>query len=322
MPWMGVKARLEDMPLVAPPLAPYFANVCWSFLPNRSLVALAATLSLPLAAAAPADVPRVPMPSPVNPNSSSATLNPTRFADFLISLFPKRSFIARWRLPPRLFFASPPGMGRGLLVLAGGGSCHFSIFWSTSACILRPISPVGSCPNASTRAMSVHLPPTSRAARVRRGGGVLRWMVSHWKINPACRSPALTAAALEKPAVVFRLAPSTCTLHAGILDSATNPPATPMSRAATSGPSTAERFGAVRSMRSSTRVTSLRLSASSCMARSHAAKVVSRSSGDSGWPFVVEPVTDTTMIVAEGSTPSSSTNVMSISLPIALMTRA
>mmetsp|Transcript_39045 Transcript_39045/g.96741 ORF Transcript_39045/g.96741 Transcript_39045/m.96741 type:complete len:272 (+) Transcript_39045:659-1474(+) len=270
----------------------------------------------------PAEVPSVPSPSPSNPISSSGWLKPSRFAAFRMSLTPYRSLMARSRLPPRLFLGFPSGTGSGLAVLAGGGSCHFSIFLTISSCIARPVVPLGSSPNASTRAMSVHLPPTRRAARMRSLGGVFFWIRSHPKMKPTCMSPARTAEALEKPAACLRLAPSTCTLHAGILDSGMRPPATPMRRAAVSGPSTADRLGAVLSMRLSTSAPSWCLTASSSMARSHASLVLSRSSGVSGCPLVVEPVTDTTMMVADGSTPSSSTSVMSISFPMAFTTRA
>eukprot|EP00982_Pelagococcus_subviridis_P006386 30087-Pelagococcus_subviridis.AAC.24 len=235
---------------------------------------------------------------------------------------PKRSFIARCLFPPRRFFASPPGTGRGFAVRAGGGSCHFSIFFTMSSCMLRPVAPDGSSPNASTLAMSAHFPATKRAARVLNGGGVFLWIMSHWKMNPTCISPAFTCVAVDIPAVVFLFCPNTCTLFAGIFDSCVKPPATPSRRAATSGPSTALRFGAVLSILLSTSATSFRLSLSSVIARSHASNVLSRSSLDSGSPFVVLPVTDTTMIVAEGMTLSSSTFVMSISFPIALTTRA
>ena len=161
------------------------------------------SLSFPLAAAIPADVPSVPKPSPSYPISSSATLKLTLFAAFLMSLAPNLSFQARARLPPLRFFTSPPGIARGLAVLAGGGSCHFSIFLTISSCMLRPVDPLGSSPKASTRAISVHLPATKRAARMRSGGGVLRWMMSHWLMKPTCKSPALTAVALDMPAADF-----------------------------------------------------------------------------------------------------------------------
>jgi hypothetical protein len=49
------------------------------------------------------------------------------------------------------------------------------------------------------------------------------------------------------------LTPSlTCTLHAGIFESATSPPATPMSLAATSDPTTSERLGAMLDILDST----------------------------------------------------------------------
>lgn len=40
---------------------------------------------------------------------------------------PYRSFIFRYRLPPLRLRASASGRGSGLTILAGGGSCHFSI---------------------------------------------------------------------------------------------------------------------------------------------------------------------------------------------------
>ena len=135
-------------------------------------------------------------------------------------------------------------------------------------------------------------------------------------------SPALTAAAAENPAACFRFCPSTCTLLAGILDNAVSPPATPTSRAATSEPSTADKLGAVLSIRDCTSCTSWRRSSSICIWRSHAARVSLSVASGSGAPGVVAAVTETTITAAEGKTASRSTRVTSISLPMARTTRA
>mmetsp|Transcript_3151 Transcript_3151/g.12649 ORF Transcript_3151/g.12649 Transcript_3151/m.12649 type:complete len:251 (+) Transcript_3151:2189-2941(+) len=184
MPCTGVNAKLDAMPFTdsAVPLPPLFAHLSCARLGTFILVCFAVMRSLPLAAAIPADVPSVPSPSPSSPYSSSAWLKLSRFAAFCMSLCPYRSFIARARFPPRRFFASPPGMGSGFAVRAGGNSCHFSIFASISARMALPALAAGSWPNASMRAMSAHFPATSRAARMRSAGGVLRWMMSHWKM--------------------------------------------------------------------------------------------------------------------------------------------
>lgn len=55
------------------------------------------------------------------------------------------AFILRYRLPPRRFFTSASGTGSTLAVLAGGGSCHFSIFFTISSFMVRPAAPLGSC---------------------------------------------------------------------------------------------------------------------------------------------------------------------------------
>ena len=183
--------------------------------------------------------------------------------------------------------------------------------------------PHPTCPYASTRASSVHFAPTSRAALLRRLGGVccmmslpkmkpwwgcavvllnparfLRLAPSTWRrrgsvcvcggwgggggVQPcrvgsvrekATRVACLPACQLlhgmfpsrlfhnHLPACILlapddRLpypavpppAPHTCTLHAGILDRLTRPPATPISCAAISVPTAADRLGAMRSI--------------------------------------------------------------------------
>lgn len=70
-----------------------------------------------------------------------------------------------------------------MTVLAGGGSCHFSIFAVMSVRNAWPCEPEGSCPYASTRASSVHLAATSRPALLRSEGGVA-WMMEHCEIKP------------------------------------------------------------------------------------------------------------------------------------------
>ena len=78
-----------------------------------------------------------------------------------------------------------------------------------------PLSPPypltsGSCPNASTLASSVHLLATSRMACSRRAGGVC-WMMGHCTTKPWW----LCTVAVDMPARLLRLAPSTCTLRGG-----------------------------------------------------------------------------------------------------------
>lgn len=51
------------------------------------------------------------------------------------------SFIFRRRRPPLRFFCSPSGTGSGLGCFAGGGSCHFSIFFCISSRRSLPILP-------------------------------------------------------------------------------------------------------------------------------------------------------------------------------------
>mmetsp|Transcript_13203 Transcript_13203/g.45659 ORF Transcript_13203/g.45659 Transcript_13203/m.45659 type:complete len:318 (+) Transcript_13203:1459-2412(+) len=317
---MGVNASEELSPDAAPALEPYF--FCWAAFCPATFMALdcaAAILTRPLD---PPPPPSCPMPSPVSPISSSASLKPTRFAALRMSVMPYFSFILRKRFPPLRFLGPMSGAGRGLMIFAGGGSCHAAIFLRTSASIASPAEPSGLCLKLSTRAMSVHLAPTRRAALGRSAGGVSFWSTSHWNMNPACSSPARTAAdALIPPSCRLR-APSTWTLHAGIWLRGCSPPATPMSLAAISVPTTRLRLGAMAPMRLSTKRSTRERLSSRSSAASHASTVRARHSSLSGSPLVVDAVTVTTMIAVLGRMPSRFTDMRSISLPMWRTTRA
>ncbi len=90
----------------------------------------------------------------------------------------------------------------------------------------------------------------------------------------------------------------TCTLQAGILEREVRPPATPMSLAAISVPTAADRLGAMWCILSCTRRRMSALSASSWSAMSAAPSMRFKFSSDSCFPDVVDAVTDTTMTVA------------------------
>ena len=113
-----------------------------------------------------------------------------------------------------------------------------------------------------------------------------------------------------------------CTTFEGIFERSSNPPANPMTRAATSVPKTCDKFGAVFSMFFSTNLNSFVLSSSNFNNRSHASNVKSKSASLNSFPSVVEPVTVTTIIVADGNTDSKSTRMISISFAIFCTTLA
>ena len=90
----------------------------------------------------------------------------------------------------------------------------------------------------------------------------------------------------------------TWTLQAGILERLVRPPAMPMSLAAISVPTAADRLGAMWCIFICTSLRISALSLSSCSATSQACSSFFRLSSDSGCPAVVDAVTDTTMTVA------------------------
>ncbi|KAI5058347.1 hypothetical protein GOP47_0026517 [Adiantum capillus-veneris] len=86
-------------------------------------------------------------------------------------------------------------------------------------------------------------------------------------MKPIC----IEVAAVENPDIIFFFAPRTCKLQAGILHRASRLPAALINLAATAAPTIAD-----------------------------------RSSFDRGFPMVVDAVTETTMMVADGRNPARS----------------
>ena len=154
--------RPEDGP--AGPRALCASSFFWVALLTFCFLLLAWSLSFPIPPAPP--WPTRPSPTVSSPSmiSSSAMLKFTRFWAFLSSVIPYLSFIFRSLRPPRRFFGPESGTASGLMILAGGGSCHFSIFFSISCRSLPPAAPSASSPWASTLASKAHLPATSRRA--------------------------------------------------------------------------------------------------------------------------------------------------------------
>ena len=87
-------------------------------------------------------------------------------------------------------------------------------------------------------------------------------------------------------------------LFAGILDSLVRPPAAPINLAAMFEPTMAERFGAMKAIRDSTYSKILAFFSARSMAISQEEVTMSSSSLVRFLPWVVEAVTDTTMMVA------------------------
>mmetsp|Transcript_32954 Transcript_32954/g.83658 ORF Transcript_32954/g.83658 Transcript_32954/m.83658 type:complete len:431 (+) Transcript_32954:100-1392(+) len=318
-PCTGVNASDVVSPDVCSPdvvdAPPYALAFLAAFALSFIFCCLATMRSRPLPS-----LPSMPSPTTSSPSmySSSTWLKLTRLAALRMSVRPYRSFILRSRTPPLRLRPSPSsGLGRGLTCLAGGGSCHFSILRRMSSRMRCPCCPLGSWPYASTRASSVHLAATRRAALTRSEGGVC-WMTWQWLMKPWCGC----SVAVEKPARFFFLAPSTCTLHAGMRDSACRPPARPMSLAAISDPTMSDRLGAMDDMRDSTNDRMSRLSSSSWKAMVQPSSAFCRFSSLRGLPVVVVPVTVTTMTVAAGRMSSRLTRVRSISLAMRCTTRA
>ena len=87
-------------------------------------------------------------------------------------------------------------------------------------------------------------------------------------------------------------------------------------------PTRRERLGATAAMRDSTKASMRVFASDSCSTCSHEPTTRRSSSSGSTVPTVVDAVTVTTMIVADGSSPVKSTSDISISLPSLSTTRA
>mmetsp|Transcript_17851 Transcript_17851/g.55555 ORF Transcript_17851/g.55555 Transcript_17851/m.55555 type:complete len:319 (+) Transcript_17851:175-1131(+) len=318
MPCTGVKASVEVRPPVAPPDGParFASSAMRLFVWFATLVCLAAMRSLP----EPCPLASVPIPSSSSPNVSSATPNVTRFACTRISVTCVRSRCLRARAPPRLRDVLPSGMGNALATLNARGSCHLSSLPKISSRNFAPTELSTSPPaerKPSTRAASVHRPERRRATLVRSAGGV-PWRSAQPMMCPVCANCPPDAS----PPSVRRLTPSDCTTPAGSPASFVSPPAVPISRAATSAPTMVVRLGATACIRVSTYACSCALQSASSTACRHWSIVLARASAGSGAPDVVDAVTVTTITVAAGTMPASSTAVRSASSPILSTTRA
>mmetsp|Transcript_11915 Transcript_11915/g.24186 ORF Transcript_11915/g.24186 Transcript_11915/m.24186 type:complete len:214 (-) Transcript_11915:421-1062(-) len=213
-------------------------------------------------------------------------------------------------------------MGNALTSLGGGGSCILIAFCSISSLNFSPISPSFELPYESARQASVHLPDTSRITLLRSCGGVFCMRSQRW-MKPACftSSPVLLAIPPSAPPVRF-LDPSTCSTVEGSDASLSSPPAAPISLAATCVPTMAERLGATEAILDSTKASIFCLWLESFRICSHASCTFCSAASGSAVPAVVDAVTVTTMIDAEGKMPVRSTCVRSVSLPSFSTTRA
>ena len=148
-------------------------------------------------------------------------------------------------------------------------------------------------------------------------------MRAHRCTKPACftSSPLL----LDMPpraAPVRFLEPSTWSTVEGNAASLSSPPAAPISLAATCVPTMAERFGATVAILDSTKASIFCLWLESLRTCSHASCTFCSAASGSAVPAVVDAVTVTTMIDADGRMPVKSTCVRSVSLPSLSTTRA
>eukprot|EP00962_Isochrysis_galbana_P010656 scaffold2957_cov226-Isochrysis_galbana.AAC.11 len=137
-------------------------------------------------------------------------------------------------------------------------------------------------------------------------------------MQPAC----VTCVAVDSPPSVFFFPPRICTTVDGSSASFDRPPAAPTSLAAMAAPTTAVTLGATMVILDSTKAKMRCLLSDRASTCSHAAVTEPRVCGGSSVPIVVEAVTVTTMIVADGRIPVRSTCVRSDSLPILSTTRA
>mmetsp|Transcript_10172 Transcript_10172/g.17406 ORF Transcript_10172/g.17406 Transcript_10172/m.17406 type:complete len:311 (+) Transcript_10172:204-1136(+) len=310
MPCTGVKASDEASPLDAPlePAAERFR----AFSESR-VCCLALTRTLPVCC----DLPSMPTPSMPSDVVSSSSPKRTRLESCRIAVMPYRSFILRSRRPPRRLPDDSGGTGSALAILGGGGSCSFVAFTSISSLKRWPIAPPSLSVYVSHRAASVHFPATSRATLTRSAGGVFCTTSQCW-MKPACETTCVE----DMPPSVRFFEPRICSTVEGSEASLFSPPAAPISFAAIAVPTSADTLGHTAPMRDSTKASMVCLLSASSRICSHDSLTAASASSGSGVPIVVDAVTVTTMMVADGRMPERSTSVSSISLPRRSTTRA
>mmetsp|Transcript_43925 Transcript_43925/g.142558 ORF Transcript_43925/g.142558 Transcript_43925/m.142558 type:complete len:335 (-) Transcript_43925:406-1410(-) len=223
----------------------------------------------------------------------------------------------RSRRPPRRLPLDSGGTASGRTSFGGGGSESLADRISISSRNFWPTEPSPEFWYASARAASVTLPATMRTTFGLSPGGVLR-MMSQCEMQPEC----VTCVEVDMPASARFFEPRICTTVEGSSASLDMPPAAPTSFAAVAAPTMATTLGATIAILDSTKARMRCLLSERARTCSHRSLTAARACGGSSVPMVVEEVTVTTMIVAEGRMPVRSTWVRSASLPILRTTRA
>mmetsp|Transcript_3106 Transcript_3106/g.10294 ORF Transcript_3106/g.10294 Transcript_3106/m.10294 type:complete len:328 (-) Transcript_3106:602-1585(-) len=310
MPCTGVKASEDASPFVLPEEPASRARLFFS---ESSCCFCAFTLTLPPCC----DFPSIPTPSMPSDVMSSSCPNRTRLESCRMCVIPIRSFILRSRRPPRRLPLDSGGTASGRTSFGGGGSESLADRISISSRNFWPTEPSPEFWYASARAASVTLPATMRTTFGLSPGGVLR-MMSQCEMQPEC----VTCVEVDMPASARFFEPRICTTVEGSSASLDMPPAAPTSFAAVAAPTMATTLGATIAILDSTKARMRCLLSERARTCSHRSLTAARACGGSSVPMVVEEVTVTTMIVAEGRMPVRSTWVRSASLPILRTTRA